>query len=178
MTGRSERRPTRVSRSEHSSEACLVAGLSALPIQHATQSADIAWIFSIPSSIQHAFDERQPFLFQSRSIEGAAGAAIPVVCIPFHALFAMQISVHGHAFGRLKRVNQVVGAAPIACTVPPQSFKGNRESCGRVFLVERRAKLIGIHGSFVAPGQSGSQWTGSSSGVIWVTCMKNPRWYK
>jgi hypothetical protein len=83
------------------------------------------------TSGEQPFNQRLPLGIQRRPAELAARACIPVVRIPLHALFAVQVGVNGHAIGGFKLIHKRVCAGPVAFGVPPKSGKRRRQPIGR-----------------------------------------------
>jgi len=85
-------------------------------------------------------------------VEFAAGAAVPVVGVPLHALFAVQVGVYGHGVGRGKVIDHAVGARPVAFGVPPERGQRGRKLARRLGLVQRRPEFLNRHGSLLPLG--------------------------
>ena len=70
--------------------------------------------------LQKPFDQRFPLRLQSRPVESAACAAVPIISVGGGSFLAMKVGVDGHAFSGLKGVYKFVGAGPVPFCVPPE----------------------------------------------------------
>src|ERR1035441_9566859 len=92
--------------------------------------------------LQKPLDQRFPLRFQIGPVERAAGAAIPIIGIPFDAFLAMKVGVDGHALRGLKGVYKFVGAGPVPFCVPPEGREWNGNTGRRVLLRDRKSTRL------------------------------------
>jgi hypothetical protein len=85
-----------------------------------------------PTLSQQSYHDAQPFRIERLFANGFASAMIPVRRVVLIAFLAVQICVNPRAILAFVLLGGFVRSFPVALGIPPQSGKGECESCWRL----------------------------------------------